>query len=151
MTKVRQTWTLSSKQLFKMLLTTMPKMPKKMMPLMKKLSQLMHLNVNDVPVRIHGKILNSFGALTLSTQFFFNFVRPAIFLEQIIIFRSYLITHFDWTFSDDDEWQNIVRFNAGNVVEGRFENYYRYLGSLTTPPCFETVQWTVFEEPLTSK
>ena len=55
------------------------------------------------------------------------------------------------THSDDEEWQNIVRFNAGNVVEGRFENYYRYLGSLTTPPCFETVQWTVFEEPLTSK
>ncbi len=27
-------------------------------------------------------------------------------------------------------------------------NYYRYLGSLTNPPCSEGIIWTIFESPI---
>jgi carbonic anhydrase len=32
--------------------------------------------------------------------------------------------------------------------EEKLKDYFRYLGSLTTPTCDETVIWTLFKEPI---
>ncbi|MPC15313.1 Carbonic anhydrase 2 [Portunus trituberculatus] len=47
----------------------------------------------------------------------------------------------------------ITPFALGNVLPSNLNDYFRYLGSLTTPTCNEIVIWTVFKQsiPISSK
>uniref|UniRef100_A0A3P9NX16 Carbonic anhydrase n=1 Tax=Poecilia reticulata TaxID=8081 RepID=A0A3P9NX16_POERE len=40
-------------------------------------------------------------------------------------------------------------FNVRGLLPARLDEYYRYDGSLTTPPCFPSVLWTVFRNHVT--
>uniref|UniRef100_A0A673J237 Carbonic anhydrase n=1 Tax=Sinocyclocheilus rhinocerous TaxID=307959 RepID=A0A673J237_9TELE len=40
-------------------------------------------------------------------------------------------------------------FNIHALLPARLDEYYRYDGSLTTPPCYPSVLWTVFRRPVT--
>ncbi|XP_076982853.1 carbonic anhydrase 12 [Tamandua tetradactyla] len=43
---------------------------------------------------------------------------------------------------------NIPGFNIQELLPENPDEYYRYKGSLTTPPCHPTVIWTVFRKPV---
>ncbi|XP_040927143.1 carbonic anhydrase 12 isoform X2 [Betta splendens] len=43
----------------------------------------------------------------------------------------------------------IPGFNVRALLPARLDEYYRYDGSLTTPPCYPSVLWTVFRDRVT--
>ncbi|MCI4381809.1 hypothetical protein PGIGA_G00256110 [Pangasianodon gigas] len=42
----------------------------------------------------------------------------------------------------------VAGFNIRELLPARLDEYYRYDGSLTTPPCYPSVLWTVFRNPV---
>ncbi|XP_076848150.1 carbonic anhydrase 6 isoform X2 [Brachyhypopomus gauderio] len=44
---------------------------------------------------------------------------------------------------------NISRLNVRAMLPENLSHFFRYEGSLTTPPCFESTIWTVFDTPIT--
>ncbi|XP_041082655.1 carbonic anhydrase 12-like isoform X2 [Polyodon spathula] len=47
-----------------------------------------------------------------------------------------------------DQGVQIPAFNVFNLLPERLDEFYRYDGSLTTPPCYPSVLWTVFRNPV---
>uniref|UniRef100_A0AAY4DHL5 Carbonic anhydrase n=2 Tax=Denticeps clupeoides TaxID=299321 RepID=A0AAY4DHL5_9TELE len=48
-----------------------------------------------------------------------------------------------------DQKVQIAAFNIRELLPDGLHEYYRYDGSLTTPPCYPSVLWTVFKNPVT--
>ncbi|NXY86244.1 CAH14 anhydrase, partial [Alcedo cyanopectus] len=42
----------------------------------------------------------------------------------------------------------IPSFSVQELLPARLDLFYRYNGSLTTPPCFQSVLWTLFQQPV---
>ncbi|XP_068458296.1 carbonic anhydrase 12 isoform X2 [Clinocottus analis] len=48
-----------------------------------------------------------------------------------------------------DQKVQVPGFNIRQLLPARLDEYYRYDGSLTTPPCYPSVLWTVFRNHVT--
>ena len=49
-------------------------------------------------------------------------------------------------YADDKTKVKIAGFDLKDALPSNTKDFYRYMGSLTTPPCTENVLWTVFSE-----
>ncbi|XP_041349955.1 carbonic anhydrase-like [Gigantopelta aegis] len=58
-----------------------------------------------------------------------------------------MLTHFpDIEFKDTSK--PIATFPISSLLPKKFNSWFRYDGSLTTPPCSETVTWTLFKDEI---
>ncbi|KAI7794110.1 carbonic anhydrase 6 [Triplophysa rosa] len=48
-----------------------------------------------------------------------------------------------------DQSMNISNLNVRSMLPENLNHFFRYQGSLTTPPCHESILWTVFDTPIT--
>ncbi|XP_060764905.1 carbonic anhydrase 9 isoform X2 [Neoarius graeffei] len=51
--------------------------------------------------------------------------------------------------SSEESDTKIPSFNIRYLLPNSLEKFYRYTGSLTTPPCYQSVNWTVFNDTIT--
>ncbi|KAB5543637.1 hypothetical protein PHYPO_G00081570 [Pangasianodon hypophthalmus] len=51
--------------------------------------------------------------------------------------------------STEESDTKITSFNVRHLLPDSLEKFYRYTGSLTTPPCYQSVNWTMFNDTIT--
>ncbi|KAF4081884.1 hypothetical protein AMELA_G00145530 [Ameiurus melas] len=51
--------------------------------------------------------------------------------------------------STEESDTKIPSFNVRHLLPNSLKKFYRYSGSLTTPPCFQSVNWTIFNDTIT--
>ena len=49
---------------------------------------------------------------------------------------------------DFEDNSTVLDLNLSLLMGGSLQEFWRYQGSLTTPPCTENVIWTIFKEPI---
>ncbi|CAI9618266.1 unnamed protein product [Staurois parvus] len=58
---------------------------------------------------------------------------------------EHLLTHLE-NVKEAGQSTEIPGFDIRGLLPHQLDRYYRYNGSLTTPPCYQTVNWTIFNQ-----
>lgn len=78
-------------------------------------------------------------------------IKAPCFLQSTITSLIYHPRSNDAAFNPNpvlDQMVHVPGFNVQELLPDRPDEYYRYEGSLTTPPCYPSVLWTVFRHPV---
>lgn len=108
------------------------------------------INQNHFPMEMHivhySTRYRSFSSAMNVTDglavlgFFFKMGSRNPYMDKII-------NHFA-QISHKNDHVKIATFSLHSLLPDDLVTYYRYYGSLTTPPCFESIIWTMFTKPI---
>uniref|UniRef100_A0A7M4EMM2 Carbonic anhydrase n=1 Tax=Crocodylus porosus TaxID=8502 RepID=A0A7M4EMM2_CROPO len=78
-----------------------------------------------------------------------GFAVLAIFIEVKVSAEMYILKiQYLQRCSLSGQKAQVPGFNIQELLPKKLNEYYRYEGSLTTPPCYPSVLWTVFRHPV---